>query len=170
MSGEKRKAIFKLLGSKCNLCGKTCNLTVHHVKKNTYVLKNRSLEDILKNLDKLECLCRGCHNKHHALHDQSLSYLNKVIRLKRYYSELTNSKKVEKIITKQFKEATTSFIRKKKKITSEIEEHFLKEYPMFSALFEIIKRERGEIPGHSLLCHINVTLKTVLAGEQLTSN
>jgi 5-methylcytosine-specific restriction endonuclease McrA len=51
------------VGHKCERCGTTKTLQVHH---KTYY---RNGEDILyhETLDDLECLCRACHEQHHHI-------------------------------------------------------------------------------------------------------
>jgi 5-methylcytosine-specific restriction endonuclease McrA len=51
------------IGNKCERCGTTKTLQVHH---KTYY---RNGEDILyhETLDDLECLCRACHEKEHGI-------------------------------------------------------------------------------------------------------
>lgn len=53
---RKRKWAMRKLGKKCNRCGSTHNITVHHVSYRR--LFNEQLED-------LEILCRGCHANEH---------------------------------------------------------------------------------------------------------
>lgn len=147
----KKKAILMLLGNKCLVCGKTSNLTIHHVNKKKYILKKKTLEVIAKNSDKLECLCRGCHNIHHALYDQSLSYIRNMARLRKADLKTAKSNKAKDHYFRTYSQITLKFLKKKAKANIELEEHFLKEYPSFNWLFEIVNKERGEIPGYNLV-------------------
>lgn len=45
---------------KCELCGSTKNLCIHHLDENRY---NNSL-------DNLQCLCKKCHQLHHVKRDK----------------------------------------------------------------------------------------------------
>jgi len=53
--GAFKKAILKQLGKKCNRCGSTKNLTLHHINQCTS--DNR--------IENFEVLCRVCHDLHH---------------------------------------------------------------------------------------------------------
>lgn len=45
---------------KCELCGSTRYLCIHHKDENRYNNK----------LDNLQCLCKSCHQKHHLKRDE----------------------------------------------------------------------------------------------------
>ena len=45
---------------KCELCGSTRHLCIHHKDENRYNNK----------LDNLQCLCKSCHQKHHLKRDK----------------------------------------------------------------------------------------------------
>lgn len=69
----RKKEFIKLKGGGCNKCGYAKNysaLHFHHLSEKSFPLDsrnigNRSLESLLKELDKCELLCANCHAEVH---------------------------------------------------------------------------------------------------------
>ena len=79
-----KKFIKKALGNKCSICGSIENLTIHHRKRNKYVLNRASIK---QNLHQLDLLCQRCHQHLHFLDDITYRYFEKMKKIKKIKSD-----------------------------------------------------------------------------------
>jgi 5-methylcytosine-specific restriction endonuclease McrA len=70
------------LGNKCSKCGSINGLDIHHKKRNmkkftiSMEVNIRSVEELNKELENCELLCKDCHKKEHSAKHGTLSVRN----------------------------------------------------------------------------------------------